>query len=156
MRKYRIMEIVCIVILVLFIGLLSKEETVSAKTLKEVSAAVTENLDIKGLKKQKEMQIKKELSLDAGEFDGVYFVKSDDVMDVREILIIKLKEGQSADGAKEKIEKRLKDKQTLFEGYAPEQSAMLKNYSLKVKSGFIFYAVHGDKETALSAFNKIL
>ena len=100
------MEIVCIVILVVFIGILSKEETVSDKTVKEVATAVTETVEIKGLKKQKEMQLKKELSLDAGEFDGVYFIKSDDVMDVREILIIKLKEGQSAEGAKEKIEKR--------------------------------------------------
>ena len=156
MRRYRIMEIVCIVILVVFIGILSKEETVSDKTVKEVASAVTETVDIKGLKKQKEMQLKKELSLDAGEFDGVYFIKSDDVMDVREILIIKLKEGQSAEGAKEKIEKRLTDKQTLFEGYAPEQSAMLKNYCLKEKAGFIFYAVLDEKEAALSAFNKIL
>ena len=70
--------------------------------------------------------------------------------------IIKLKEGQSAEGAKEKIEKRLTDKQTLFEGYAPEQSAMLKNYCLKEKAGFIFYAVLDEKEAALSAFNKIL
>ena len=77
-------------------------------------------------------------------------------MDVREILIIKLKENQTSDEAIEKIEKRLKNKQTLFEGYAPEQSAMLKDYCLKQKAGFIFYAVHNDKETALSAFNKIL
>ena len=156
MRKYRIMEIICIVILVVFIGVLSKEETVSDKTLKEVSAAVTATIDTKGLKKQKEMHIKKELSLTAESFDGIYYIKSEDIMDVREILIIKLKENQTSDEAIEKIEKRLKNKQTLFEGYAPEQSAMLKDYCLKQKAGFIFYAVHNDKETALSAFNKIL
>ena len=156
MRKYRIMEIICIVILVVFIGVLSKEETVSDKTLKEVSAAVTATIDTKGLKKQKEMQIKKELSLTTESFDGIYYIKSEDIMDVREILIIKLKENQTSDEAIEKIEKRLKNKQTLFEGYAPQQSAMLKDYCLKQKAGFIFYAVHNDKETALSAFNKIL
>ena len=156
MRKYRIMEIICIVILVVFIGVLSKEETVSDKTLKEVSAAVTATIDTKGLKKQKEMQIKKELSLTAESFDGIYYIKSEDIMDVREILIIRLKENQTSDEAIEKIEKRLKNKQTLFEGYAPEQSAMLKDYCLKQKAGFIFYAVHNDNETALSAFNKIL
>ena len=45
MKRYRIAEIICIVILVVFIGVLSKEETVSDKTLKEVSAAVTANID---------------------------------------------------------------------------------------------------------------
>ncbi|MBQ4267193.1 MAG: DUF4358 domain-containing protein [Clostridia bacterium] len=156
MKKYRIMEIICIVILVLFIGILSKEETLSNKTVKEVAKAVTAAVNTEGLKKQKELQIKKEFSFTVDSFDGVYYIKSDDIMDVREILIIRLKENQTSDEAIEKIEKRLKDKQTLFEGYAPEQSAMLKDYCLKQKAGFIFYAVLEEKETAISAFNKIL
>lgn len=156
MKKYRIAEIICIVILVVFIGFLSKEETTSDKTAKEVAKAVFSAVDTSGLKKQSELQIKKELSLSVDSFDGMYFIKSDDIMDVREIIIIKLKDGASSDEAIQKIKKRLEDKQTLFEGYAPEQSAMLQNYVLKQKAGFVFYAVLTDKEAALSAFNKIL
>ena len=120
------------------------------------TGAVISDVSIKGLTKQSEMQIKKELSLTAKEYDGIYFAKSDDVMDVREILIIKLKENQSAEDAIKKIEKRVSAKQTLFEGYAPEQSAMLKNYVLRQKAGFIFYCVLKESETAVSAFNKTL
>lgn len=156
MKKYRIAEIICIVILVVFIGFLSKEETTSDKTAKEVAKAVFSAVDTSGLKKQSELQIKKELSLSVDSFDGMYFIKSDDIMDVREIIIIKLKDGASSDEAIQKIKKRLEEKQTLFEGYAPEQSAMLQNYVLKQKAGFVFYAVLTDKEAALSAFNKIL
>lgn len=156
MKKYRIAEIICIVILVAFIGFLSKEETTSDKTAKEVAKAVFSAVDTSGLKKQSELQIKKELSLSVDSFDGMYFIKSDDIMDVREIIIIKLKDGASSDEAIQKIKKRLEEKQTLFEGYAPEQSAMLQNYVLKQKAGFVFYAVLTDKEAALSAFNKIL
>lgn len=156
MKKYRIAEIICIVILVAFIGFLSKEETISDKTAKEVAKAVFSAVDTSSLKKQSELQIKKELSLSVDSFDGMYFIKSDDIMDVREIIIIKLKDGASSDEAIQKIKKRLEDKQTLFEGYAPEQSAMLQNYVLKQKAGFVFYAVLTDKEAALSAFNKIL
>lgn len=156
MKKYRIAEIICIVILLVFIGILSADETASDKTVKEVAGAVISDVDIKGLSKQNEMQIKKELSISAKEYDGIYFVKSDEVMDVRELLIIKLKDNQSSDDAIKKIEKRIKDKQTLFEGYAPEQSAMLKNYVLKQKAGFIFYCVLEENETAVSAFNKTL
>ena len=156
MKKYRIAEIICIVLLVVFIGFLSKEETTSDKTAKEVAKAVFSAVDTSGLKKQSELQIKKEFSLSVDSFDGMYFIKSDDIMDVREIIIIKLKDGASSDEAIQKIKKRLEDKQTLFEGYAPEQSAMLQNYVLKQKAGFVFYAVLTDKEAALSAFNKIL
>ena len=156
MKKYRIAEIICIVILVVFIGVLSADETASDKTVKEVAGAVIAEVDIKGLTKQSEMQIKKELSLTADSYDGIYYVKSDEVMDVRELLIIKLKDNQSSEEAIKKIEKRIKDKQTLFEGYAPEQSAMLQNYVLKQKAGFIFYCVLNENETAVSVFNKTL
>lgn len=156
MKKYRIAEIICIVILIVFIGFLSREETSSDKTVKEVAKAVISAVDTKGLKKQSELQIKKELSLSADSYDGIYFIKSEDVMDVREIIIIKLKDGASSDEATEKIRKRSEKKQNLFEGYAPQQSAMLQNHVLKQKAGFIFYAVLEDKDAALSAFNKIL
>ena len=67
-------------------------------------------------------------------------------------MIIKLKEGYKADDTLEKIENRVKDKQVLFEGYAPEQSALLKNYVLTYKNGFIFYAVGDGATDALSTF----
>ena len=156
MKKYRVAEIICIVVLVLFIGILSAKETASDKTVKEVAGAVISEVDIKGLEKQSELQIKKELSLSADAYDGIYYVKSDEIMDVREILIIKLKDNQSSDEAVQKIEKRIKEKQTLFEGYAPEQSAMLQNYVLRQKAGFIFYCVLKENETAVSVFNKTL
>ena len=71
MRKYRVAEIICIVILVAFIGFLSKEETSSDKTAKEVAKAVFSAVDTDGLEKQSELQIKKELSLSADSFDGM-------------------------------------------------------------------------------------
>ena len=80
MKKYRIAEIICIVILLVFIGILSADETASDKTVKEVAGAVISDVDIKGLSKQNEMQIKKELSISAKDYDGIYFVKSDEVM----------------------------------------------------------------------------
>lgn len=156
MNKHRFAEIICIVILVVFIGILSGEETASDKTAEEVGAAVSSQVNSEGLKQCSEIEIKKELSLSADSYDGIYYLKSDEIMDVREILVIKLTENQSPDEAIELIEKRVGEKQTLFEGYAPEQSAMLQNYVLKQKAGFIFYAVSEDAETALSVFNKTL
>lgn len=156
MSKHRIAEILCILILVVFIGVLSVEETISDKTAKEVGSLLFSQLDCEGLKEQSELEIKKELSVSADSYEGIYYIKSDEIMDVREILVIKLNEGQSADSAVSKIEKRIEKKQTLFDGYAPEQSAMLQNYVLKVKAGFVFYAVWDDSAAAVSALNKIL
>ena len=52
----------------------------------------------------------------------------------------------------EKIEERVKEKQILFEGYAPEQSDLLKNYALSCKDGFIFYCVSQNATDAMIYF----
>ncbi len=156
MNRHKIAEVICVVILVVFIAFLTSEEKVSDKTANQMGKAVSSAVDIKGLKKQDKMAIKKELSLSWGAFDGIFYLKSDDIMDVREILLIKLKEGTGGNEAVKLIEKRLKERQALFDGYAPEQSALLQNYRLKEKGGFIFCVVSAEADMALSAFNKNL
>ncbi len=156
MNKHKVWEIICIVLLVCFISMMSFEEAASDKTAKEVGTAISQKINTEGLKKQSEIQIKKELSLSSKSYGGIFYLKSDEIMDVREVLVIKLAPNQSADEAIELIKKRVDEKITLFDGYAPEQSALLKNYVLKQKAGFVFYAVSDEIETAVSAFNDVL
>jgi hypothetical protein len=94
--------------------------------------------DLKSYKKNK---IQEEFGIEFQEVDSCAYYASDSVMNVTELLVIKLTEGAKADLITEKIEQRIKDKQVLFEGYAPEQSALLKDYVLITQKGFIFYAV---------------
>ena len=141
MNKHRVIEIICVVFLIFFIFFVSLEEPYSDKSVKDVVDAVSAEINIEDLKSYKKNKIKEEFGIEFQNVDSCAYYASDSVMNVEELLVIKLKEGAKADSITEKIENRVKDKQVLFEGYAPEQSALLKNYILIYQKGFIFYAV---------------
>lgn len=156
MNKHRVIEIICVVFLVCFIFFISREDSYSDNTVQEVAENVSMEINIDDLTSFKKNKIKKEFGIDFDGIDSCVYYASDAVMNVEELLVIKLKEGAKADSITEKIETRVKDKQVLFEGYAPEQSALLKNYVLSVSHGFIFYAVGEEATDALILFNETI
>lgn len=152
MNRQRIFEIVCVIALVIFIGFMSGESSYSDKTAAEVAETVTESYDVSELRHIKKNKIKEEFGIDFTLVDSFEYYASDSIMTVDELMIIKLKEEVRPEEISAKIEKRVTDKQTLFEGYAPEQSALLKEYVLTCDKGFIFYAVGKGADEALAAF----
>ena len=152
MNKHRVIEIICVVFLVCFIFLISADDKYSDKTVKEVVNAVSAEVDMEALSSFKKNKVKEEFSIEFDGIDSFAYYASDSIMTVDELLVIKLKEGVKADDILEKIETRVNEKQVLFEGYAPEQSALLKDYQLTQKNGFVFYAVGKDATDALVTF----
>lgn len=145
-------EIVSIVCLIAFIMFITSEGKASEKNASEVAQGVISVMNLEGTAEKKPRELKKQFSFNLEEFDSFVYYKSDDVMDVRELLIIKVKDtGQTATLTKE-IERVLDDKRKLFESYAPEQSALLEKAIIKTKQNFIFYAVGEDVSAAYSAF----
>lgn len=148
----RFFEIVCVVVLCFFISAMVADEEYSDKTVKEVEKTALSSINIDGLSLIKTNKIKEEFGFDFEGIEGCRYYASDSIMDVREFMIIKLKPDVKPNDVLDIIENRVKEKQILFDGYAPEESAMLKNYELKYQSGFVFYAVGKDSAEALKAF----
>lgn len=156
MNKHRVIEVICVVFLICFIFLISRDDSYSDKTVSEVLDAVSMEMSVDSLSEIKKNKTKKEFGIDFQEIDSFAYYASDSIMTVDELLIIKLKEGAKADSITEKIETRVKDKQVIFEGYAPEQGSLLKDYVLSVKKGFIFYAVGESATDALITFIEVI
>lgn len=156
MSSERIKEMLCVLLLVVFVFLLIGTNKVSDKTAQEVSSQIVKVMDAKGLDECNKSKFKKEFGLDANAYDSVVYLASDSVMDVRELLIVRLKDSSQAEELTNKIESRIKDKAALFKGYAPEESALLENYILKKDAGFVFFAVCQNSDAVLSAFKKAL
>ena len=152
----KIGEIVCVVLLAVFIMFISTSDDISDKTAKQVATEVIKVYDTEGLVSVEKKQLKKQLKLDANNFDGYYYYASESIMDVREVLIIKLKDMSDADEVLSLLESRISEKTTLFEDYAPEESALLKNHILISEGGFIYYAVGEDADEGSEAFKSSL
>ncbi len=149
-------EILCVVLLAVFIMFICSSDDVSDKTAKQVAVPVVQAFDTSELTFINKKQLKKQLKLDADNFDGYYYFASQDIMDVREVLVIKLKDVSDAQDVMSIISSRLDEKDALFEDYAPEQSALLKSHILTSESGFIYYAVGENAAEGLKAFKSSL
>ena len=77
-------------------------------------------------------------------------------MDVRELLVVRLKDNSQAEPLMEVLQKRIEDKQTLFKGYAPEEEALLNGYVLQSARGVVLFAVCQNSERVLAAFKEAL
>ncbi len=148
----KLSEIVCIVCLIAFIMFVNSEGKISEKSAPEVAESVISVMNLEGTAEQKAKELKKQFSFNTEEFDSFVYYKSDEVMNVRELLIIKVKETEQISALTKEIEKVLTDKKNLFESYAPEQSALLEKAIIETEQNFIFYAVGEDVSTAYSAF----
>ncbi len=157
MNANRIKELLCVAVLIVFIVFLAGSSAISKTPGNEVLKAVNAEIKISkqaDIKKCDNQKIKKEFGFTHNDFEYITYYASDSVMEVRELLIIKLKDKSQLDSVKEAIEKRVEEKSALFKGYAPEQSAMLEKYVLEYKKGFVVYAVSDTPDKLISAFKK--
>lgn len=157
MKYLRIKELLCVLVLVAFIfAVLAQKEQVSDAKAVDVGTAVTAACGLETLTPRGDKAFKKEFGLDPAQFDGGYYISSDDVMEVREVLVIRLKPGEDGAPLLEALRRRAQQKTDLFEGYAAEQTALLKNYKLVRRGNFVLFAVCDVPSAAEKAFRSAL
>lgn len=154
--KYKFAEIFCAVLAVLFIVFSLSLNAETDKTAAEIGNEIIEAIDASGLKERDSQFFKKTFNRAADEFDGIEYYSSDDVMNVSEMLVIKLKDSSDTSEITEIIEKYVNARYDIFAAYAPEQGEMLKNHIFKKKGNVIFMYIGKDADTALDAFNGAL
>lgn len=152
MRKERFKEILCVLVLVAFVFFLSSESKVSTKGAEEIFETVAKSTDTSMLANCSDEKFKDELGCSKEEFESAVFYCSDSVMEVREVIIVKLSDKLQKDELLDKLTKRVEEKIKLFEGYAPKEASLLKNYVLLEKDGVVFFSVCEDAQKASAAF----
>lgn len=155
--KYRIIEIFCVIFAAAFIAYSVFSNTGSKKSAEEIYGKMAEDSRFsRGLILRDNSFFKKTFGVSADEFESFVYYSSDDVMDVNELLIVKFDKNRAAQELKEKIENYVSENIEIFEGYAPEQGELLKNYILETNANTLFFFVGGESEAAQDAFNSAL
>lgn len=158
MNKPRIMAIICAALTLVFVFFVTRDDPVSSRTVEEVAGQLTQSktFDTTGLTLRSGGEFKKTFLLSAGDYDGIVYYSADSIMDVRELLVIQLKDEAQAEPLVEVIKKRIEDKITLFNGYAPEEEALLGSYVLESSRGFVMFAVCANADKVLEEFKGAL
>lgn len=156
MSKQRFFEILCTVLLAVFIVAMLAGNAGSSKTAEQVFEPVIEQVDLEVLKVRDDKVLVKEFSFGEKDVENVIYISSDSVMEVRELLLVEAKSTEDVQKITELIRSRVESKKALFKNYAPEQSALLENYVLVKKGKFILYTVYDSPEKIVKAFKKAL
>lgn len=155
-NKLRLYEAICVVLLVLFIFFTASQNTVSDASFEEVSKATTAVCDLNGLEKRDGLALKKKFSVEAGSFDGFTYYCSDSVMDVRELLVIKVSQDGVARSVTQVLTEYVEEKERIFDGYAPKESELISSHILLNKKGYILFYIGEEREKVVSAFSESL
>lgn len=138
---------------VLFLFSIFGGNTASSADAADVTAAVTEVVDMSNMVQAENQMIKRLYGLDPAAFEACILYYPTTNMGAEEILIVKLADMSQQDAVRAAAEKRLATQKTTFEGYGVEQFDLLTNHSiLEVRGNYILFVVSKDCTDARAAF----
>lgn len=155
MSKAAVGQLICVVILGIFIALSFFGEGPTEKTAAEIGEAITAKISTEGLQSFDEERLYSQFGLQADSFEGFAYYGSEDIMDVREILVLKEKDETELDKASELIEKKAQEKYNTYKDYDPLAASLLEKRVLENKRGVIIYIVDENASAGLEAFSQI-
>ena len=88
--------------------------------------------------------------------DSYVYYKSDDIMDVRELLIARAADGDQMDQLQAAASKRVAEQSDNFENYGTNQFDLLQHALTMQRGDYFFYAVGDEAEQWQAAFLKVL
>lgn len=153
--KYKIIELLCVAALVAFIiVLLVSLSSGTQKSIKEISAPALKVLDISKMSKKSKNETAKTFEIDTDKAEGIVYYSNDNIMDVSEILIVKLKNPSDAKEFESAVEKRVTNQENLFKNYAPEQYALLQESIIETDGNVLFYCTAVNNKEVYNTFKK--
>lgn len=156
-KKYRIIELILVVLLIGFIVYLFIAGSGGTdKRVKEIAEPVLKVSDISAWSKKTAADASKVFGFETDKEEGILYYANDNIMDVSELLIVKLKDKNDAPAFKAAIEQRVTNQENLFKNYAPDQYSLLKDCIIEVSGNTVFYCTSKDADAFYEAFKKAL
>lgn len=156
MKALRCKETLCVILTVAFIFGVTRTPPPSETSAAQMAAALLQVTDVSALHECKNAEFKREFELNPNDYEGVVYYSSDAIMEVRELLVVRLAGDEQAEPLMERIRSRAEEKIALFDGYAPEQEALLDAYLLENTRGFVLFAVCDEPSAVLQKFKENL
>ena len=153
--KYKIIELGCVAALIVFIiCLIVSLSAGTSKSIQDISASSVKYATESKMKKRSTNDAAKTFGFEAEKAEGIVYYCNDSIMDVSEILIVKLKNPSDAKEFEQAVQKRVENQENLFKNYAPEQYALLQNSIIEADGNTIFYCTADNNKEIYNSFKK--
>ena len=126
------------------------------KSIEEVSAPVCLAMTEGQMNKKTNADAIKAFGIDLDKTEGVVYYANDSVMDVSEMLIVKLTDPEDALEVRDAVRNRVNDRENLYKNYAPDQYALLEDCIIKTSGNMVFYCTAVNADELYDAYKKAL
>ena len=151
---FNIIRILLVAALIVFIIVMHTGDKDSKTSLDDMKAAISGSMDMSTTYEATNLEFKRNFALNASDYDGVCYYAPLSAMDAEEVLIVRLSDSSQADEVVSAINSWAEQRETTFEGYAPEQYALVQDRLIIQKGNYVLYVVNAENSKAKEAFNK--
>lgn len=129
---------------------------VSPSRFDDVKALVLKDLDAEFYPQQDNQKIKRYLALDPADYLRIEFFRTDNTLDAQELVLVQYPAGEDTSALQEQINNRIKSQMNIFEGYAPEQYALVSQNLQDYQGNYALYYVGENPSAVKTAFENAL
>ena len=94
--------------------------------------------------------------IDVNSYEGVIYFKGTEALSVNELLIVKGSSRDAVSPVRDAIDSRVDAQIKTFEGYGPEQVALLNDHIVFQKGNYIFYCTDGQSGRIAEEFRDVI
>ncbi len=157
LRKNQIAEIICVIALFVFIIILIASRSGGTdKDVRDVASPIIKAMQKDEMSEKTNADAIKAFGFDIEKADGIVYYANENIMDVSEMLIVKLKDKADAQEFKSAIETRVENQKTLYKSYAPDQYSLLEKCTVEISGNTVFYCTSLNASKYCSIFKKSL
>ena len=150
------LKIIALVLMVIFIISEDSFDRESKAAFEDVSKAVSERVSQKNVITGDNQMIKRLYGIDPNEYSDVLLYYPSTNMGSEELLLVKLNDLSQQETVKKAMEERVDSQKNVFEGYAPDQVAMLEKAKVDVEGNYILMVSAENPDEIVSDFLKAI
>ena len=129
---------VCLAVFVLACCLAARE---SSKSFGEIAALLEAQTVSASLQTSGEGDLKRLYGLDASAYEGVLLETAVSGMSAEELILVAVKDKSQLPDVESAVRSRIKDREAVFRGYAPEQARLVEDARILTRGRFLFAVI---------------
>lgn len=141
---FHILEIVIMAALLVFMIVMLTSGKTKVVPIEEIRAQMEAIPSVKELQKKEMSDAAKTLGVDAALLEEGIYYSVDDIMNVNELLIVRVEDDENRQKVIEAAEKYLAEKTASFDGYGTNQFGLLSSAVTTEKGTYYFFGVGED------------
>lgn len=151
-----IKKVIYAVIIFSFMLFVYSDQTAKNVPVKELENSMLNQQELNSMEKCSNRDLVEFIGIDPATCKGYFYYKGTDALSVDELLVIKLNDKSALQNARDCVENRINSQIKMFDGYGPEQVALLKSAVVSQKGNYLMYCTGSNASKYEEVFRNAL